>query len=329
MAKVSLATIKNWFISGFKPTQSQFWDTWDSFRHKDDTVPAAEVSGLDALLAGKAEATHTTNPNAHADIVATLRDEMTMAGLSAQLLEITLPPEEVVDPASTSLIEKLNAWMTISLAIQEDTLIYVRYWHSELSDGDAATIRTWALFMLEPGTYGPGGQPIPNVKVINDLSFGPELEISTRRVKLSTIPALTQAGGSSIGTQDQFNKRVDEILININNKAPIELVPASASWFFDGVTIEIKNGWVIVEISSEISYSGGLIGNNAMIAMLAPEYTTGITNRIVYKCDLGINTPADIFVSISSIELVLTESLFENLAVGSILSTGRITWQLR
>ena len=212
MAKVSLSTIKNWFKTGLKPTQAQFWDTWDSFRHKDDAVPAVEVSGLDALLAGKAEATHTTDPNAHPDVVAILRDEMTRSGLASQLVEIVIPVEEVVDPASWSIIEKLNAWLTAPLVIQQSSLIYVRYWHSELSDGDAATIRTWAVFLLEPGTYGPGGQPIPNVKVINDLSFGAELEMNTRRVKLSTTPVLTQASGSSIATQDQFNKRVDELL---------------------------------------------------------------------------------------------------------------------
>ncbi|MBU2526246.1 MAG: hypothetical protein KKC03_06570 [Bacteroidetes bacterium] len=50
MAKVSLASIKNWFKTGLKPTQAQFWDVWDSFRHKDDLVPAAEVEGLDGLL---------------------------------------------------------------------------------------------------------------------------------------------------------------------------------------------------------------------------------------------------------------------------------------
>lgn len=238
MAKVSLATIKNWFKTGLKPTQAQFWDTWDSFRHKDDAVPAAEVGGLDTLLAGKAESTHLADPNAHPNIVSMLRDEMDMAGLSAQLLEIVLPPEEVVDPASNSIIEKLNSWLTAPLVIQQSSLVYVRYWHSELSDGDAATIRTWAMFMLEPGTYGSGGQPIPQVKVINDLSFGAELEMGTRRIKLSTIPALTQASGSSIATQDQFNKRVDDLL-NLKSKPSfkpfgLRLLPnQSMSWGTD------------------------------------------------------------------------------------------------
>lgn len=50
MAKVSLSTIKNWFRTALKPTQSQFWDTWDSFWHKDDSIPTSSITGLDAYL---------------------------------------------------------------------------------------------------------------------------------------------------------------------------------------------------------------------------------------------------------------------------------------
>ena len=48
-----LTTLKNWFKTGLKPTQPQFWAVFDSFRHKDDAVPAADVSGLQLLLDGK------------------------------------------------------------------------------------------------------------------------------------------------------------------------------------------------------------------------------------------------------------------------------------
>ena len=48
----SLADIKNWFRTGLKPTQSQFWNTWDSFWHKDDSIPTSSVAGLDAALSG-------------------------------------------------------------------------------------------------------------------------------------------------------------------------------------------------------------------------------------------------------------------------------------
>lgn len=51
MAKVSLSTIKGWFITKAKISQNQFWDTWDSFFHKDELIPTSQIDGLDDLLA--------------------------------------------------------------------------------------------------------------------------------------------------------------------------------------------------------------------------------------------------------------------------------------
>lgn len=53
MAKQSINTIKNWFRTGSKPTQAQFWDWLDSFFHKDDNIPSAQVEGLQTLLDAK------------------------------------------------------------------------------------------------------------------------------------------------------------------------------------------------------------------------------------------------------------------------------------
>ncbi|WP_291152244.1 hypothetical protein [Flavobacterium sp. UBA7680] len=50
MATQTLNTIKNWFKTGLKPTQNQFWDTWDSFRHKNEKIPTTEITGIDELL---------------------------------------------------------------------------------------------------------------------------------------------------------------------------------------------------------------------------------------------------------------------------------------
>jgi hypothetical protein len=52
MAIVNLNTIKNWFRTGLKPNQAQFWDTWDSFRHKNDKIPVGEIDGINELIAG-------------------------------------------------------------------------------------------------------------------------------------------------------------------------------------------------------------------------------------------------------------------------------------
>jgi hypothetical protein len=68
----NLNTIKNWFKTGLKPTQQQFWDTWDSFWHKDDAIPVANIEGIDNLLNQKANKSvvddHLTSVNAHAEL---------------------------------------------------------------------------------------------------------------------------------------------------------------------------------------------------------------------------------------------------------------------
>jgi len=73
MAITALVNIKNWFKTGLIPTQTQFWDTWDSFWHKDDLIPVAKIEGIDALLLAKAEKAdfdnHLTNPDAHPQLL--------------------------------------------------------------------------------------------------------------------------------------------------------------------------------------------------------------------------------------------------------------------
>ncbi|QSW90690.1 hypothetical protein J0383_07740 [Flavobacterium endoglycinae] len=68
----NLNTIKNWFKTGLKPTQSQFWATWDSFWHKDEAIPQSSISNLTTVLNAKAEKSqfdaHKTDTNAHAGL---------------------------------------------------------------------------------------------------------------------------------------------------------------------------------------------------------------------------------------------------------------------
>jgi hypothetical protein len=79
MSIVGRNTLKNWFIKGAKPLASQF-DTWiDSFWHKEDSIPANKVEGLQAAMDTKADkqvmdtlasglAAHKVDTAAHGDI---------------------------------------------------------------------------------------------------------------------------------------------------------------------------------------------------------------------------------------------------------------------
>ncbi|MCD0475707.1 hypothetical protein LPB87_15015 [Flavobacterium sp. EDS] len=68
----NINTILNWFKTGLKPTQEQFWTTWASFWHKDEQIPQSSISGLENTLNTKAEKSqleaHINNKKAHADL---------------------------------------------------------------------------------------------------------------------------------------------------------------------------------------------------------------------------------------------------------------------
>ncbi|RTY80670.1 hypothetical protein EKL97_10420 [Flavobacterium sp. LS1P28] len=65
-------TIKNWFRTNLKPTQEQFWATWDSYFHKDEKIPITAIDDIEAILADKADAEALTNHKndavAHAEL---------------------------------------------------------------------------------------------------------------------------------------------------------------------------------------------------------------------------------------------------------------------
>ncbi|MDO4763824.1 MAG: hypothetical protein Q4A00_05530 [Flavobacteriaceae bacterium] len=64
--KTSLNQLKNWFKTGLKPTQAQFWAWLDSFWHKDEEIPQDKIKGLSDSLESKADAVQL-NHKANAD----------------------------------------------------------------------------------------------------------------------------------------------------------------------------------------------------------------------------------------------------------------------
>ncbi|UWY28791.1 hypothetical protein N4T20_02450 [Flavobacterium sp. TR2] len=69
--------ILDWFRTGKKPTQAQFWATLTSFWHKDEMIPQSSINGLTSVLNAKAEKSqfevHKTDPNAHANLIINTR----------------------------------------------------------------------------------------------------------------------------------------------------------------------------------------------------------------------------------------------------------------
>jgi len=67
---VNINTILNWYKTGLKPNQAQFWASWTSFWHKDEAIPQSSISGLINVLNAKTENSqfnaHKEDQDAHA-----------------------------------------------------------------------------------------------------------------------------------------------------------------------------------------------------------------------------------------------------------------------
>ncbi len=67
---ININTILDWFKTGKKPTQEQFWSSWQSFWHKDETIPQSNIDGLITVLNAKTENdqfnAHKIDGDAHA-----------------------------------------------------------------------------------------------------------------------------------------------------------------------------------------------------------------------------------------------------------------------
>ena len=74
MATTAKNTIKDWFKTGLKPTQPQFWAWMESYWHKDEMIPITAIDGIEDLLNEKADAeaftNHLSDADAHAELFA-------------------------------------------------------------------------------------------------------------------------------------------------------------------------------------------------------------------------------------------------------------------
>lgn len=75
----NINTILQWFITGTRPTQDQFQNSWRSFWHKDESIPQANIENLESDLNLKANqedfSNHLTDPSAHIEIMKALEQE--------------------------------------------------------------------------------------------------------------------------------------------------------------------------------------------------------------------------------------------------------------
>ena len=75
MAKTAINTIKQWFKTGSKPTQDQFWNWMDSYWHKDELIPQNKIQDLSTTLSSKADADQLEN-KANADATGLTQEQV-------------------------------------------------------------------------------------------------------------------------------------------------------------------------------------------------------------------------------------------------------------
>ena len=181
MAIQTLNTIKNWFKTSLKPSQAQFWDTWDSFRHKFEKVPVKDIDGIDELLLTKADKTildnHLADKIAHAPQVNT--DWNSESGFS-QLINKpefkTINGEEIVGNGNISIESKVPTLQQV---------------------GDSSQFKyqgNGSLFGVGSDYSGPGGIIIG--------SEGPDQgsTISASRLGISIHSTIKEKGTSNYGS---------------------------------------------------------------------------------------------------------------------------------
>ncbi|KIA93926.1 hypothetical protein OA93_20925 [Flavobacterium sp. KMS] len=113
----NINTILGWFKTGKKPTQAQFWASWQSFWHKDEMIPQSSINNLTNVLNAKVETdqfeAHKTDKSAHTALFETKEDKAqkgladgyapldSFAKLASQYLDIV---NDLVSGGSTSLL---------------------------------------------------------------------------------------------------------------------------------------------------------------------------------------------------------------------------------
>ncbi|MGY0034465.1 hypothetical protein [Pedobacter sp. NJ-S-72] len=181
MGKQTLNTIKNWFKTGLKPTQSQFSDTWDSFFHKDDVIPSSSIENLDLRFNQKADDDafkgHLVDINAHRSLFDQKADIVHRHEISdvSQLAETLSGKQDILKEGAGI---KISADNTISVTVSTQ-VAYASFqiFKAQGNTGDVLQVNDWVRGFIEPGKmitgkYNGGNVSAPtSYTVIEQIEF--------------------------------------------------------------------------------------------------------------------------------------------------------------
>jgi hypothetical protein len=112
MATTSISVLKAWFSRGLKPLASQFAAIFDSFWHKDESIPMTSIDGLSNALNSKANADSVANQIA--DILENINiqvQDATTTQKGVVMLSDQLE-NDVTKAATVDLVARINTVLT-------------------------------------------------------------------------------------------------------------------------------------------------------------------------------------------------------------------------
>ncbi|WP_306353719.1 hypothetical protein [Flavobacterium sp. '19STA2R22 D10 B1'] len=198
--------ILDWFRTGKKPTQDQFWQSWTSFWHKNEQIPQSNINGLTSVLSSKAERTqlqgHINDSNGH-NLNERLAQKSNL-GHTHLMSEIT---------GLTQVVDRLQIIEGITLeANQATSEVY-------LKDGTGTTLATLNVaFLNNEGTTFFYNEVTGNLELKNDA--GEVLSTVPVSAFVANLPKTISFNGTTPSTlqlKDTEGNVLSVVTITINN----------------------------------------------------------------------------------------------------------------
>jgi hypothetical protein len=249
----SINTIKSWFTTGKFPTQAQFWAWLDSFRHKDEAIPVAEISGLNQLLDLKADSEKLTNHNSDENAHPALLDMLGLKENAAnKSTTTTLGTSNVLFPTQNAVKKYVDSKIPSKIS---DTTTYT----------STATLALQILSILEIPANAFANYDIVNFKAL--------------------FTKLTEFGSCNIWVH--VNNSPSVIGASILYKHNGSINPTTNVILFDQKIGVLKDNKLVTSFEKGSGINIQTQDHSNSSNSIEIDFDRGITNYVIVTCELG------------------------------------------
>ncbi|TDW46579.1 hypothetical protein EV144_106251 [Flavobacterium sp. 270] len=221
MAIQTLNTIKKWFKTGLKPTQAQFWDTWDSFRHKCEKVPVGDIEGIIELLDSKTDESDFKTINGESILgfgdIGIGKNIQSVNGTNVDNTDPQNPyilPQTLTDVLASKNTTSLSARFEKDNIISEISPTYVNIWDTKTNE--FTDIRSNRFLV------GKNGDPYYTTNYSNNLIQLTHVQTNnTTNINLP-LPTLTGITERTLpfSVNGEFADEKGNITVSVNKSVP-------------------------------------------------------------------------------------------------------------